>query len=599
MCDHSIRQAFTILTILLFTLISQPGCRSLSNRSNPSPLPISLQQSDSSGNAEWRRARQLDRQGNPASVDHYYTATRQFWQEANELSPGNNRFANSFGQYNACLAELLNAARRYKRLDPSRGLIIHQAGITQTIPVLHHGFSWEAEDFQTLAPVPQWGHSLIQRYYFCGGVGVPLVVERKRQHALPLEARFFPKTSSFATTAVLRFENKSTGPLSSTIEEESPVLEFYNPLAQRCIHSWGTSLPLAVDLTAPLTHALRDTPRTYMAGFVTPGQPETIAHLQFYEPYQPGKIPLVIIHGLFSDPQSWADMVNDLRASPGFANRYQIWVYRYPTGQGFLQSAATLRQELIAARQYLCPDGTDPAMDQMILVGHSMGGLISKLQVTYSDEHIWKRVANRPLEEILTTEVIRTRLAETCYFDPLPFVKRVVFIATPHCGSLRSSQLFGRGASQLVRPSQEQASMHEQLIQDNPDAFSPLIQRRFPTSIDLLSSRSPLLNAMRKMKVSDDVKLHSIIGIFTPVSLDGPSDGIVSVESATHPGCVSNLTVGAAHGQVHRNLKTSVEVLRILETHWQSTAIHVEEPAASLDSTPLRLAPSEEVTSSP
>jgi len=598
MCDISFRQAFTILTTFLFILISQSGCRSLSNRFNPSPLPISLRQ-DSSGDATWRRARQLDRQGNPVSVDYYYAATRKYWQEANELNQGIDHSDNAFGQYNACLGELLNAAERYKRLDPARGLIIHQAGITQTIPILHHGFAWEPEDFQTLAPVPRWGHSLIQRYYFCGGVGVPLVVERKRQHALPLEARFFPKSSAFAATAVLRFENKATGALSSAMEEESPVLEFYNPLAQRRIDSWGNKLPLAVDLTAPLTHALRDTPRTYMAGFVTPGQPDTTAHLQFYEPYQPGKIPLVIIHGLFSDPQSWADMVNDLRASPGFADRYQIWVYRYPTGQGFLQSAATLRQELLAARQNLCPEGSDPALDQMILVGHSMGGLISKLQVTYSDERIWEKVADRPLEAILTSEATRARLAETCYFDPLPFVKRVVFIATPHCGSLRSSQLFGRGASQLVRPSPDQAQMHEQLIEDNPDAFSPLIQRRFPTSIDLLSSRSPLLDAMRKMEVANDVKLHSIIGIFTPVSLDGPSDGIVSVESASHPNCASNMTVGAAHGQVHRQLKTSAEVLRILEIHWQSTAIHVEESTDASGSTPLVLAPYEEVTSSP
>lgn len=599
MCDFSYRQAITILTIFLLTLTSQVGCRSSLSRTAPFVVPVSLRQVDSRGDAAWRRARQLDRQGVEASVDHYFVATRHFWQEATELSSGSDHSASAFGHYNACLAELLNAATHYKRLDPARGLVIQQAGIIQTIPVLHQGFAWEPEDFQTLSGVPSLGHSLIQRYYFCGGVGVPLVVERKRQLAFPVEARFFPKTSSFAATAVLRFENKVTGPVSSAIEEESPVLEFYNPLVQRRIETWGSSVPLAVDLTAPLTHALRDTPRTYMAGFVTPGQPETTAHLQFYEPYQPGKIPLVIVHGLFSDPQSWADLVNDLRASPGFANRYQIWVYRYPTGQGFLQSAATFRQELMAAREHVCPDGTDPALDQMILVGHSMGGLISKLQVTYSDERIWERVSDRPLDEILTTEATRAKLFETCYFDPLPFVKRVVFIATPHCGSLRSSQWFGRGASQLVRPSPEQAQMHEQLIQDNPNAFSPLIQRRFPTSIDLLSSRSPLLDAMRKMEIANDVKLHSIIGIFTPVSLDGPSDGIVSVHSANHPGCVSTITVAAPHGHVHRNKKTSTEVLRILEIHWQSTAIHIEESGLTSESSGLLLAPSEEATSSP
>ena len=61
--------------------------------------------------------------------------------------------------------------------------------------------------------------------------------------------------------------------------------------------------------------------------------------------------PVVLIHGLYSDPQSWADMINDLRASSQFSQRFQVWTFRYPTGQGFLQSAAKLRAELQAARQ--------------------------------------------------------------------------------------------------------------------------------------------------------------------------------------------------------------------------------------------------------
>jgi hypothetical protein len=193
--------------------------------------------------------------------------------------------------------------------------------------------------------------------------------------------------------------------------------------------------------------------------------------------------------------------------------------------------------------------------------------LIAKLQVTYSDELIWSRLANRPLEEIETTESTRAFLAETCYFDPSPDVTRVIFIATPHGGSLRSSGLVGRGAALLVEPSPAQASMHEELMRDNPDTFNPLIERRMPTSIDMLTRHSPLLEAMRQMRLKPNLAIHNILGVSHPVSLDGPSDGIVSIHSASHPGCQSVLAVGAPHGKVHRAWETSGEILRILDGH--------------------------------
>ena len=158
----------------------------------------------------------------------------------------------------------------------------------------------------------------------------------------------------------------------------------------------------------------------------------------------------------------------------------------------------------------------------------------------------------------------RALLAETCYFEPSPDVARVIFIASPHCGSLCSSSLIGKGASLLVEPSAEQAAIHEQLIKGNPHTFNPLIERRFPTSIDMLAQESPLLDAMRQMRLKPGIKLHNILGVSHPVSLDGPSDGVVSVNSATHPGCRSVLAIGAPHAKVHRSAETSAEVLRIL-----------------------------------
>jgi pimeloyl-ACP methyl ester carboxylesterase len=298
--------------------------------------------------------------------------------------------------------------------------------------------------------------------------------------------------------------------------------------------------------------------------------PESRAGLEFLEPYRRGKVPVVLIHGLFSQPRDWHDLVADLRCARGFSERYQLWTFGYPTTQGFLQSAAALRRELRAALDELEAGGRDPALHQIVLVGHSLGGLIAKLQVTHSDELVWTRVADRPLEEIVTTDQTRAFLAETCYFDPSPDVARVIFIATPHCGSLPTSAGVGECVSHLIVPTPQQAALHAQLMRDNPHVFNPQIERRFPTSIDMLAPDSPLLEAMRHMRLSTGVHVHTILGVSHPLSLDGPSDGVVSVNSAVHPGCQSVLAVAAPHAKVHRAVETSAEVARILDCHWRS-----------------------------
>ncbi|MDX1946450.1 MAG: alpha/beta fold hydrolase [Pirellulaceae bacterium] len=510
-----------------------------------------------------QEAAALEKAGSDRCVDWYFAATRLRWQSLAALPPGLCD-GGDWRAYNTALADLLQSAWRCRRLDATRGLLIRDGPRQATIPVVQHGFPWNNCDFQRLLPPPRGHNSLLRRYYDCPGAGLPFVVLRARDPHSPAEVRFLPEQSSFAATALLRFDDHL-----ATDEGAGAVLEFYNPLTVRKLRLDCGETPLAADLTAPLAEALADNPRTYFAGFLQPGGGRDAPRLQFLEPYQPGKIPVVLVHGLFSDPQAWADMTNDLRADPAFADRFQIWMFRYPTGQGFLQSAARLREELAAASELLDPAAADPALRQMVLIGHSMGGLIAKLQITHSEERIWSQVANRPLEAIVTTEQTRLFLAKTAYFDPAPQVRRVIFIATPHAGSLPSSAVFGEGVSHLVKPSPEQAAMHRQLIDDNPGVFNPLIERRFPTSIDLLTPGSPLLEVMRQLRINPCVQLHNIVGVVRPLSLDGPSDGVVSAASAEHPGCQSALAIGAKHAEVHRAPQASVEVLRILNEHWQ------------------------------
>ncbi len=244
----------------------------------------------------------------------------------------------------------------------------------------------------------------------------------------------------------------------------------------------------------------------------------------------------------------------------------QLWAYEYPTGEAFLRSAAMLREQLHDARQQLDPAWQDPALDQMVLIGHSMGGLISKLQVTYSGAALWDSIAQRPLETICTDAITRYELARMFFFAPHPQVKRVVFMGTPHRGSVWARRLVGRLASALVTEPAVQEARHRQLIADNPGVFSPELRRRIPTSLDLLETDSLLLQAMDTLPVSSGVFVHSIIGTGCRLLGSGPADGVVSVDSARHAGH-SEKFVDARHQELHRHPAAVAEIVRILREH--------------------------------
>jgi pimeloyl-ACP methyl ester carboxylesterase len=547
---HPAERRLTLL--LLGSLLAFSGCASLRSRCESQPLVL-CRLTTATPHAEVPPLVAGDDQ----RVDAYFQACAAAWHQLPSGGPA------AQASYNTALHQLFTAAVEQRRLDPARGLQIMDGQRTVWVPIVQEGFAWQPADFQSLYWPPDGEDSRLARRYGCDGIGLPLVVERARRDCHLLEARFFPAKSYFGATLVLEFDEAPRGARMA----DSAELRFYDPFHVRRVGGATCPQPLAADHTAALALTLEKMPRTYFAGFVEPGGATTQARLGFLEPYQPGRIPVVLIHGLFSDPQSWADLINDLRAVPRFTERYQIWAFRYPTGRGFLQSAAALRRELSAAVETLDPEQRDPALRRMVLIGHSMGGLVAKLQVTHSGELIWNKLANRPLEEIVAPEQTRAFLAETCYFDPSPHVERVVFIATPHCGSTASSGLVGRTASRLVDPSPEQQAMHDQLMRDNPQTFNPLIESGLPTSIDMLSPQSPLLEVMRQLPLKHGLPLHNVIGVAFPLSVDGPTDGVVAVRSAEHAGCESVLAYNVTHAQAHRELRTSSEVLRILDLH--------------------------------
>jgi hypothetical protein len=327
-----------------------------------------------------------------------------------------------------------------------------------------------------------------------------------------------------------------------------------------------------------------DLNRYRWTGLLRPGEAIDRANLMLLRPYEPGKIPVVMVHGLISSPLAWIPMVNELLHDPRIQQRYQFMLFMYPTGVPIPIAASLLRDSLLQAERMYNPDGSDPAFSRMVLLGHSMGGLLSHSMVLDSEEKLWQLNTDRPFREIDGPRDVLDRLQHYFFFKPLPFVKRVVFLATPHRGSELSRGVVGRVSSGLISDADQINDLLTRLIKDNPDAFDRRRFRRLPSSIETLEPITPgspsILRALLAMRPAPDVAFHSIIGSLRPGGVDQTTDGVVPYTSAHLDGVQSELLVRSDHG-VQKDPEAVQEVLRILLSHAESGP-GAEAPRAAL-----------------
>jgi len=504
-------------------------------------------------------ARQLDRQGCARSVDFYYRAALRSARILDVDTCGGAGCRSTWLVYHAALGGLIDAGQRYGRLDPRCRLVVDERR-GRSIPVMHQGFAWRPSDFSLLVSASRFQSRQIAHRFGDCGIGHTLIAERI---ACCQEELFFRPRQPFAVTAVLR-------PLRDCDGGDAPesVLELHNPHTTDTILWRTTAVELARDLTGPMAAIVREAPRQYLRGFTAPSDLSVQAQLVLVEPYQPGKIPVIFIHGLYSDPITWVDTVNELRAVPGLYERFQFWMFRYPTGGELLESAAVLRQRLILARELFDPQHADPALDEMVLIGHSLGGLVSMLQVTESGDAIWREMAHQPFGALCAPPDVLSRLARRLFYEPVPFVTRAILIGTPHSGSTMTRRLAGRIGRKLVRFDNAADRQYRELLEENQDVFYPkVVEAGRPTTIDLLEPSSPFLAGLKQMCVNPAVHLHSIIGTGGGDIFHQPGDGVVSVASARRSGVDSEFYVCAKHEQLHRDPKSIAEIVRILQLH--------------------------------
>jgi triacylglycerol esterase/lipase EstA (alpha/beta hydrolase family) len=417
---------------------------------------------------------------------------------------------------------------------------------------------WAPNYFTSFVPADAIKEKLIRKGNTNEGVGGALVGVRKVD---PPE-KFAPMRGITApVTATLNFNAKNA------------TLALRRPAKQLTATVDGKVRPLNANFSAPLSYY--PPPASLMfAGFLgglkNSNYPAPTG-LYFLQPYDPDRIPLVFVHGLFSTPFDWVKTINGLQADPEIRKHYQFWIFAYPTGNPILYSALRLRQELAKADQLY------PNHKPYVVVGHSMGGMLTHDQVVTVTEAMWDKSLGPVAERVFKENSRDSLIVRATTFRANPRIKRVVFICTPHRGSDLASNGIGKiGISLITLPARLTAVMMDSLTGTELAQITGS-SKRLPNSITGLKPSSPALPVINSVPIK--VPYHSIIGDRGKDHCPNCSDGVVAYWSSHLDGAQSETIVPGPHGSCQLP-QTIAELDRILRLHLGIRSI--SKPAATV-----------------
>lgn len=481
--------------------------------------------------------------------------------------PYDPRFRTACDLYNRGLTEALKSA------DAS--LVVLQSG-TYGLPFGEievefdrSQLEWAGRELVDFSPVAEYEVRGLRNRYRRAGIGAPLAAGVRKADSAKGDDFLTPGVR-IPVNVLLRIENArqnlAEGRLRGTLELRT-VQEAAAEVGDR-------SAPLEIETTSSLAYMLAESPfwerelKGFLLGDLLAQNEEP--RLSALLPYQRGLIPVVFVHGTASSPARWAEMLNDLWSDPRIFDHFQFWFFTYDTGNPIAYSAGLLRESLREAVARFDPEGSDPALRQMVVIGHSQGGLLTKMTAIHSGNRLWDTVSRVPLDKLTLSKKSRQLIRQSMFIEPLPFVSRVVFIATPHRGSFIAGSRISHWTARLIKLPTNVVHLGSEILQGNPDYLLLRAQTRMPTAVDNMTPGNPFCETLASIPVAPDVKAHSIIAVQGDGPVQDGDDGVVEYASAHLDGVVSELVVRSSHS-VQSSPVAIEEVRRILLLHLAET----------------------------
>jgi hypothetical protein len=380
--------------------------------------------------------------------------------------------------YNKAVADLTvllrssqNGSRWNRPVTLSSGGTSYQLRFAQgTRDGIHH-----PAYFTSFTPADEVGLKTIKNRNRQDGTGGALVGIHKTDPPEP----FSPAVGVTApVTAVLDFKGRDV------------TLTLLDPTKKTKARIAGSERSLDADFSAPLAYYPQQSELwNGLMGAIRVSQYMKTTGLYMIQPYDPDRIPLIFVHGLISTPRMWRNVINELEKDPVLRERYQCWLFSYPTGNPPLYSAMRLREELAKVQQRY-PDSKD-----MVLVGHSMGGILARTQVTTVDRSAWDALGKDTANRFFVNAKPGDLVSRATMFQANPHVDRAIFICTPHRGSEMAIGTLGELAIKLISLPVEIVSITAGTV-GSSIAIVTGDANRMPNSIDGLSPRNPTLKVL-------------------------------------------------------------------------------------------------------
>ena len=256
-------------------------------------------------------------------------------------NPYDPQFRRACDLYNSGLEAALRLIDRKGQLTPGETLMVDTGTEQIRVDVVARG-PWKVEDFEEFEFASDFQITGLKNHNHSYGLGVPMIAVRRPGSAEDPMEQYYPKKLTFPVTAFLR--TVPTQPGQQGRAGRCCVLELFDPLDSSTTQVANRLVPLETDLSTPLGYQLEKGQEKQALAVATLGllKPDSDASgqgLYMVEPYDPNKIPVLMVHGLWSSPMTWMEMFNDLLAYPEIRSNYQFWFYLYPTGEPFWVSA--------------------------------------------------------------------------------------------------------------------------------------------------------------------------------------------------------------------------------------------------------------------